>query len=56
MALLVGFLAVFAVVERAGVPLLTDPTARLPEAGVITAELGVGLSSWTWSCRSRRAR
>lgn len=42
-ALLVGFLALFAVVEAAGVPLLTDPGRQLDQPGPATAALGVGL-------------
>lgn len=41
--LLAGLLALFAVVEAAGVPLLTDPAPWLRDGGVLAAALGVGL-------------
>lgn len=41
--LLVGFLVLFAVVEAAGVPLLTDPGRQLDQAGPAAAGVGVGL-------------
>lgn len=44
MALLLLFLAVFAIVESTGIPLLTDPTQQLTEAGpFLAAAIGVGL-------------
>ncbi len=42
-ALLVGFLALFAAVEAAGVPFLTDPGRLLDQPGPVAAALGVGL-------------
>lgn len=42
-ALLVGFLALFAAVEAAGVPVLTDPGRQLEQPGPVAAALGVGL-------------
>lgn len=41
--LLVLFLVAFLAVEALGVPLLTDPTPRLREAGLAAAAVGVGL-------------
>jgi uncharacterized membrane protein YdjX (TVP38/TMEM64 family) len=41
--LLAAFLALFAIVEGAGVPLLTDPSAWLGQGGVTAAAIGAGL-------------